>query len=795
MKRKLSVTFFAMLFILGNAHTQVIDSLLAMYDAKAPQEKIHIHFDNSLYTPGQTIWFKAYLLKGNEISEISKNFYIDWFDENGKLVDRTIAPIIGACASGNFTVPQKFSGNHLQVLAYTKWMLNFDSAFLFRKNITISQPLAQNAGDAVVPTTSLRFFPEGGDLIENIASQIAFKALNSAGIPMQVNGVIVDKNKQSITTFASGHDGMGKIRLTPLPAEVYTAEWKDPQGNIQNTLLPSAKNSGLVLSVNDEAVSRSFTIERAQVLEDRFKKVMIVATMNQQVVFRATANLTDKQKITANLPTASFPSGVVQLTVFDVNRQPVAERILFVNNSEYLVNAIVHTDTVNLDKRGRNVYSVEINDSSGTSLSLAVTDGDGAYDSSHNIISQLLLSSEIRGQVYNPAYYFSSDEDSVSRQLDLVMLTNGWRRFVWNDVLTGTTPKLIYEKDSGYLSIAGKIDKLSESKIKKAEMVNMILMAKDSTKQFVFTPLHPDGSFREDNLVLFDTTKIFYQLNKTFIPARSHVAINNTFLPYDAAKRTAPVNNFLPDTTGMARIKSIADEQKRLEVLMKQTTLKEVVVHAKIKSRLQEMNERYTSGLFSDGQSRDFNIADDPIAGTFLSAFAYLQGRVAGLQINNAYGGNATATWRRSTVSLFLDEVPVDATTLSDLPMSNVAYIKVFNPPFFGAPGGGAGGAIAVYTRRGDDTKTMSIGLDYTLLPGYSPVKEFYSPDYAKPKGDFSQGDLRRTLYWAPNIQTNAVNKKVKVSFYNNDISHTLQIVLEGITQDGRIIHVSKLLK
>lgn len=784
--------------LLGNslwAQLQDADSLLSVYSEKVPNEKIHIHFDNSRYLPGQTIWYKAYLLSGNTPSDLSKNLYIDWFDENGRLLDRIIAPVANAVAMGNFTVPEKFKGSSLQVLAYTRWMLNFDSAFLYRKTIPVTGNQIPPANSAL-PVTTLHFFPEGGNLIENIPSVLAFKAINSEGMPVTVSGTIVNSSKQAVSSFATLHNGMGKISFTPLRGELYTAEWTDPQGNARTTQLIAAKTSGIVLTLNGGSDNRIFTIQRGQILEDRFKKVSIIATMNEQLLFRANASLAAKEKITASLPVSGFSSGVVRFTVFDANRQPVVERIFFANNEEYRLLPELLTDTLNLGKRGKNVYLLHLPDTAMASLSVAVTDGEDVYDSSRNILSQLLLSSEVRGYIHQPAYYLSSVQDSVASHLDLVMLTHGWRRFAWEDVFAGRTPALKYPHDSGYLSIAGKIDKLSDAKIKKAETLNLILVAKDSTKQFVFTALQPDGSFREDNLVLFDTTKVYYQLNKTFIPARSPVNISNTFLPFDSIRSIRSLQKYLPDTTGMTRIKAIADEQRRIQELMKQATLKEVVVTAKIKTRIQEMDEKYArSSMFQGGQSRNFNVVDDPFGYSSPSAFVYLQTKVAGLQIDNAFSQMPIATRRRNPVALFLDEMQVDATTLAGISMSSVAYIKVFDPPFFGATGGGPGGAIAVYTRKGDDTKGVFVGLDYTLLPGYTPIKEFYSPNYAEKQINFSQTDLRRTLYWQPNLQYNGNGKKITISFYNNDISSTLQLVLEGMTQEGKLIHFSKLLK
>ena len=782
--------------ISGPVKAQSVDALLNQYDAKVPQEKIHVHFDNTTYTPGETVWYKAYLFKGNELSDISKNFYMDWFDEKGKLISRIVAPVIGSTASGNFTVPENYIGSRLQVLAYTKWMLNFDSSFLFHKIIQVAQPeLVKNKQASVIPVTMVHFFPEGGDLVERVSSVIAFKAINSEGLPVKVNGIIRNRNKKAITAFTTQHDGMGIITLTPEPGEQYTAEWKDALGVTQYTNLPPAKNSGIVLTVNNQTAIPLFSIERQVVSEERFKRLTIVATMNQHVVFRAVADLSDKTKINAGLPSSSFASGVLTVTIFDINRQPVAERIVFINNSEYHLVTQLSFDSLNLSKRGKNQYSIELPDSVLASLSLSITDGDGVNDSSSNILSQLLLSSEIKGAVHNPAYYFSSEEDSVNQHLDLVMLTNGWRRFVWNDVFNKTIPALPYQRDTSFLSLAGRIDKLSEAKIKKAELVNLILMAKDSSKQMIFTPLLPDGSFKEDNLILFDTTKVYYQLNKTNIPMRSTVDIRNTFLPADMNRKMRMLQTFLPDTTGFARMKYLMAEQERVNALMEEASLQEVIVHSKIKTRIEELNERYSTGLFQDGNAYQFNMIDDKLATANPSIFVYLERKVGGLQIRDAYGINPTAIWRGSGVSFFLDEFPVDASRLAIIPIIEIAYVKVFHPPFFGAMGGGGGGAIAVYTKKGDDSKRMVQGLDYTLLPGYTPVKEFYSPNYAEKQPNFPQKDLRRTIYWKPNILSDGVNKKITISFYNNDISHTLQLVLEGVSQDGRLIHVSRLLK
>jgi hypothetical protein len=131
------------------------------------------------------------------------------------------------------------------------------------------------------------------------------------------------------------------------------------------------------------------------------------------------------------------------------------------------------------------------------------------------------------------------------------------------------------------------------------------------------------------------------------------------------------------------------------------------------------MDKRYTSGLFSGGDAREFDLVNDPFAHTSLDIFQYLQGKVAGLQINAA-SNPPTLSWRGSTPQLFLDEIPATPEMLSSLPVADVAYIKVFQPPFMGASGGGAGGGIAIYSRKGGDEKEEpGKGLSNNMVSGY----------------------------------------------------------------------------
>ncbi len=371
------------------------------------------------------------------------------------------------------------------------------------------------------------------------------------------------------------------------------------------------------------------------------------------------------------------------------------------------------------------------------------------------------------------------------------MLTNGWRRFKWEDVWSGKTPSLIFEPDTNYLSISGKIEDLKDRKIRKAETVNLVLFKKDSTTQYIFTPLHTDGSFGEENLILFDTTKVFYRLNKVGLPGKSHIKIRNSFIPFDSTQRMQVLQFFLPDTLSIARIQFIANEQKQLDLLKSKTTLQEVIVKTTFKTRLEQLDQKYATGQFSGHSTTiyELNVVDDTLGNTATTMIEYLRDKLRGFRVDN---GKAHST---ANYGFLLDEeTHLSFDEVSRIPVGSVAYIKAW--PTSGMPGDSTSHVIVIYTKKGKDVYINNdfSGLSYVKMLGYTPVKEFYSPDHSEQANNIPQADLRRTLYWKPNIQTGSNDREIKISFYNNDVSHSLRIILEGIAADGRLIHINKFL-
>jgi len=333
----------------------------------------------------------------------------------------------------------------------------------------------------------------------------------------------------------------------------------------------------------------------------------------------------------------------------------------------------------------------------------------------------------------------------------------------------------------------------------KDQQLNFVLAAKDSSKSLLFAPIDGNGNFEQTGLFFYDTVKVYYGFNNNSkLSSATQVKIENGLLRKENDTRVS-LGNIPPvwggiDSMSIARMNFFLTEQEKLRRLMASTTLTEVVVKAKVKSKIEVLDETYSSGLFSKGDGYSFDLSDGMVAA--IDIFTYLQGKVAGLQVTGN-GPGATLTWRGGAPDIYLNELRSDVGMVSSIPVSDVAYIKVFRPPFFGSAGGGASGAIVIYTKKGGTSSKGSQnveGMESTILAGYSRFKEFYNPVYDKTTASFNP-DTRNTLYWNPYIMTNKKSPRYPVEFYNNDVSTKLQIVLEGINSQGKMTRLVKIIE
>ncbi len=796
MKQLIAAVFVSLLSI-SFARAQNFEKNLETYANNFTEERIYLHYDKPAYAPGETVWFKVYMMQTIFPADDSKTVYIDWTDPDGKLLLHTVSPVQNGTAAGQFDIPGNYKGQYLHARAYTKWMLNFDSSFLYNKDLKILSDSAAAVSNKTIEP-ELVFFPEGGNFVAGVNNKIAFKANDQYGKPVKITGEIKRSNGEVVTPLKEIHDGMGDFNIIPKEGEKLTAYWKDEKGGQHTTPLPDVSNTGVSLQVAIAGTKRNFLISIAPQSRALLKQVHIVGTEYQRPVFNITKEI-EAGEAGAVIPTENLPTGILTLTVFDNDWKPLAERITFINNDDYYFQPTMTVKHWGLNKRARNEIEIEVPDSLYANLSVAVTDAAIGEDSSNNIISHLLLTGELKGRVNNPAYYFINNSDSILQQLDLVMLTNGWRRIEWKKLVAGEFPQIKYARDTAYLSISGRVYGASQTQLELANHITLLVNQKNAGTQVFTVPVKPDGSFTDPSLILFDTAKIYYQMGKNNgLDDVSVQFLANKLPPFtDNAKASGIYFNHAADTTGYDYHIHLNDALERELAYYKGKVLATVTVKANSKSTIDQMDKRYTSGLFSGGDAREFDLVNDPFAKTSLGIFQYLQGKVAGLQISLAPMGNgASLTYRGGSPQLYLDEVPVTADVLSSLPVADIAYIKVFPPPFMGAGGGGSGGAIAIYSKKGGDEKEEpGKGLSNNTVSGYTLIRQFYSPNYDTFNEENEKKDLRTTLYWNPSVITSPGNNKVLLKFYNNDITESFRVIIEGITKDGRLAHVEQMME
>lgn len=766
---------------------QDLTAKLENYAATFSPERAHLHYDKTSYSAGETIWFKAYVLNEIAAATESKNFYVDWIDDKGAVMKHIVAPLMDGLTHGQFDIPDNYKGRYIAVRAYTRWMLNFDSSFLYKKTINILNPDSLRAPQKIIIKPVLEFFPEGGDIIAGVLNKVAFKARDQWGRPLKIKGVVTSGTKV-VDSLKVQHDGMGIIMLNPATGASFTAKWKDEQNKEYSTPLPDVKTTGANVQVTLSAGRREFRVNLTPDIAASNDSVYIVGNMFQHPVFRIAKST--KAEMAGIVPISNLPYGILTITVFDKNWKPLTERITYIdNNAPYIFKPEMEVVRWGLSYRARDEIKITVPENMASSLSVSVTDLSIDADTTENILSTLMLTSELKGKVHNPAYYFSNPSELKQQQLDLVMLTNGWRRINWQQIASGAFPKINYPRDTSYMSLSGTVQGIMPGSIGDGAAAMMILTQKDIQNKMLLVPVRRNGTFDDPSVILFDTAQVYYQFQDNSLKGATI-----QFLPNKL--RTPPVGKnysdlLWPDTTGTWRHLQLAAELRDNIQKTKFKELEAVTVKAKAKSPVELMDEKYASGLFSGGNGTQFDVLNDPF-GKSGDIFTYLQGRVAGLQISGQ-GSNSSLSWRGGAPQIYVDEMPSDVSMVSSININDVAYIKTFPPPFMGGFNG-ANGAIGIYTRRGDDVKREAgSGIPSSKLEGYTAIREFYSPRYlsTNPPPDADR-DVRTTLFWKPDVVIDPRTRQVVLSFYNNDVTDAFRIVIEGMTADGKLAHLEE---
>jgi hypothetical protein len=415
-------------------------------------EKIYIHFDKQSYIAGDTIWFKAYIMDGFLPSKLSTVLNVELLDAKNNIAYRKLLPITASAAIGNITLDSALAQGAYSIVAYTKVMMNFGTSSFYNKLLNIYNVKNLNNTAPIDLVPDIKFLPEGGNFVAGLENNIAFKCADINGNPLPIVGKIKTSKGMEVTTFSTQHGGMGKFMLTPVSGESYFAECTIKSSTI-NVMLPKLDEGKTQLKLNNSQNKVVLEISNEKVIANEARATSVIGTIENNVAFKLNIS-PDKAVTKAELPTSTFPSGILKITSFNSNNKPLAERLFFVNGSDYKIEAKIDKKSLTPSPRKKNSLSFSLNDTTSGNYSIAVTDADAEIENIEgidNIISRFLLTDNLTGKIHNPAYYFEVTDDQHNEHLDLVMLTNGWRRYNWNDILSNKFPGMAF-KDPNYIT-------------------------------------------------------------------------------------------------------------------------------------------------------------------------------------------------------------------------------------------------------------------------------------------------------------------------------------------------------
>lgn len=646
---------------------------------------------------------------------------------------------------------------------------------------------------AVSNKVDIQFFPESGNLVNGINSKVAFKAVGADGLGVDVKGAVVDDQNQQVAAFNSTHLGMGVFKLIPFSGKTYKAHVTYADGSEGVFDLPRAIDNGYVLGIdnsgdNDIAVK---ILPGKDLLTSAAPTggLLLVAQSGGEIYYAA--NSADGGETFATVvPKSKFPSGIVQFTLFSKQGEPLNERLVFVKNNDELKLSVssgkqtyAPREKVDISLNAKNNQGNPASASfSASVIDLSKVSVDETAEES--IFSNILLTSDLKGYIEKPGYYFHNVNATTRTDLDVLMLTQGYRRFEWKKLLNDVFEPIVFQPEKT-LQISGHLKTLGGKPVAGGKIT---LFTTSGGVFIIDTVADVKGNFVFKNLVFRDSIRFVIQART--VKDRKNIEIElDKIAPQVPGKNKNAADIQVNISDGLSAYlknsKNRYSEDIKYGIGNHAILLKEVVVRdVKIKNELL----KNSSNLNGPGNADQVITYKDlqNFGGHFTSA---LQMKIFGVIFRN---GVPYSTRNQSQpMTVMVDGIPVEGDYLNNLNTNDVASVEVLrtigNLVIYGFRGNG--GVLVITTRRGGD------GNDYnryapgvvTYAPkGYYKAREFYSPQYDDPKTNTQMQDLRSTIYWKSNIVTDK-DGNATLSFFNADGKGIYRVLIEGIDVDGNL--------
>lgn len=796
-----------------------------------PREKAYLHFDNTSYYVGDTIWFKAYvtLAEKQTFSLISRPLYVELVDQTGHIADKQIIKLTQGEGNGQFILPHSMLSGYYEVRAYTRWMLAFNEPQYFSRTFPIYQLSNSDKLERSITTYELsssmenrpseteeklnvRFFPEGGQLVEGVTSQVAFKAESKNGGNIELSGTIYTKEGTEITSFETLHDGMGHFEYTPSdqPAIAKVSF----QGKKYEFTLPQALPNGYVLSTVSNAGALLVRVSCNAATPQDTLAVFIShqgrPSIHQLISCRADA----PQEFI--LPTRKLPAGVLQVSLINRAGNTLCERFVFANpraplqiSTEGLKEVYAPYAPIRCELQVKNAKGEPVSGE----LSVSIRDGVRSdyleYD--NNIFTDLLLTSDLKGYIHQPGYYFASPSPRKQTELDVLLMVHGWRKYDMSQAIS-TAPFTPLQLPEAQLVLNGQV-KSTILKNKLKDIALSVIVKKDD--QFITggTVTDKNGRFTipvEDfegtTEAVIQTRKVGKERNKD-----ASILIDRNFSPAPRAygykelhpewkdlaywqQKAESFDSLYMDSIrkveGLYVLDEVEIKSKRRQGSNMATKISEKSIDAyydvrrsvdvlrdngKIVTTIPELMEKLSPQFYWDRTNDKHTYRQKPIcyimdnhilSETETQMMLTEVDGLASIIISKGTGGIDDDIIQNTKMSEVTDSTGVD---ISKLDRYSVFY-------------------LIPLPRRDVLNKSQSavLGTRQTVIQGYTRPLEYYSPAYPTKELYMDKVDKRRTLYWNPSVQADE-NGKAVIECYNNQYSTPLIIQAETLGKDGQI--------
>ena len=840
------ISIYAQQSVSKNAIEQLESFVVNMnnFNRQYPQEKVYLHLDNTGYFMGETIWFKAYVVRADKtkLTDISSVLYVELVDPTGEIVSTQKVKITNGTGAGYMILRNFLNSGFYEIRAYTRYMTNWDSGGIFSRVIPIlnapkkkgdytdrtmdmfsyEKRLPNSRDEQVVEQEkkmNVTFYPEGGHLVQGVENRVAFSITDEDGAHFKSTGWL-ENNGIRIAEVSTLREGRGTFVCIPGNNRL-TLHLLDKKGNERTFRLPKAELSGIALMVKEtEEKSFNISINRS---ESYSTAPLGIAAMHSGRVMRFEA----VNEETVSLDSRLLGDGVNQVAVIDTLGNVLAERMVFVYPRKKVKPITIEMENNVLEPYGKITLNVQTDSLS--VFSLAVRDyGTQVQGWQADAWSWLLLTSDLKGYIENPRYYLESDDEEHRQAADLLMMVQGWRRYVMPQ-MAGVNPfKFKNGPEHDGIIIEGQLHKVKRHSDEVASVPLYMTYSYNKSETCVtdsdgrfsfcltdfygptFLVFRPD---KNDELPIYD-----YSFNRHFTPMSRHLYKSESLpIPFDKPRiHTGWKNDSL---TG-----SLVGESHLLEMVEVKGKRHSMPMSAywsneelganrasiyydcrKESDRLRELRIPQPDFLeWLKKKNKNFNgtwgseMTDVPMLQFVRSStqrmvhtrdgvdykhrpiiwivdngfycLTYAPREISDMEFPRRGWGDFPAT---------LDEV--NSVYISEDEQAWQNYFPIFELESYKPV------TVFVYSRKtnqADEWESLRKGIRTLSFQGFQKVKTFKSPDYRiKP----ALPDHRRTLYWSPNVYTN-IEGKAKVEFYNNATCRQIEISAEGIAEDGTVL-------